>query len=83
LAAATRRSIGRSWPAAAADCEHGLTGNTHELDELIDKQADVLSEVTAGEDNFLSLRGPLSCCTAARAETDIIRYITYVRISII
>jgi len=73
LEAATLRSIGRSWQAGAtADCGHGLIGNTVELDEVMDEHADdLLSDVTAGEENFLSLRGPLSCCTAAHTETDI------------
>ena len=70
-AAVTRRSIGRSWTDAPGDCSErdhgGLTGST-----LDDEHADDLSGLTAtaDDDNFLSLRGPLSCCTAARAHTD-------------
>jgi len=65
LVDATRRSIGRSRPgAAAADCGLGLTGNADELDEAIGEHIDDLPVLTAGEQNFLSLRGPLSCCTA-------------------
>jgi len=61
--------MGRSG--AAAGCGHGLMGNADELDEVLDEHADDLSEVTTGEENFLSLRGPLSCCTAAHTEIDI------------
>jgi len=70
LAAATRRSIGRSRPVAAADCGHGLMGNMDELDGVTDKLVVDLSVLTAGEENCLNLRGPLSCCTAAHTETD-------------
>jgi len=64
LAIAMRRSIGRSRPAVMAGCGRGLTGSTDELAAVIDEDDDKLSTVTVVE-RHLSLRGPLSCCTAA------------------
>jgi len=46
-------------------------GNTDEPDEVTVQRVDDWSVVTVGEQNFLSLRGPLSCCTAAHVDTDV------------
>jgi len=67
LAAATRRSIGRAWLAAATICGHRPMGSTDELEELVDEHADDFSMLTPGERNLVA-RGPLLCCTAENAD---------------
>ena len=63
---AVRKSTGRS---VTPGCGLGLTGNADELAaSVIDELGKLSTTESTAAERHLSLRGPLSCCTAARTQ---------------